>query len=124
MTTDFQDGREPAKWKPMGEQLRQWRSEQKHLPEFMRDFHNCKDLFKSIADYIAVDDDHPARDINWRQAHCYTIDVFLWFMAEHGFTLQRSRAKQDFNDLDVLLAELNCLRRKVFTDAMTTGDTK
>src|SRR5690348_13663231 len=112
----------------MDDQLRQWRSEQKHLPEFMRDFHNCKDLFKGIADYIEVESDHPAKDVNWRQAHCYTIDVFLWFMAEHGFTLQRSRARQNFSDLDALLNTLNDLRRQAFTDAMLgqnlEGDTK
>ena len=112
----------------MDNQLRQWRSEQKHLPEFMRDFHNCKDLFKGIADYIEVDSNHPAKDVNWRQAHCYTIDVFLWFMAEHGFTLQRSRARQNFSGLDALLKTLNDLRRQAFTDAIMgqkiEGDTK
>lgn len=102
----------------MDSQLRQWRSEQKHLPEFMRDFHRCKELFKGISEYIVCDDDHPANQVSWRQAHCYTIDVFLWFMAQHGFTLQRSRAKQNFDDLDSLLEELNRLRREAFTAAM------
>lgn len=102
----------------MDNQLRQWRNDQKHLPEFMRDFHNCKRIFKGISDYIEVDADHPAKDVNWRQAHCYTIDVFLWFMAQHGFTLQRSRARQNFDDLDALLNELDRLRRQAFTEAM------
>lgn len=102
----------------MDSQLKQWRDDQKHLPEFMRDFHNCKDLFRGIAEYIVLEDDHPAKDVNWRQAQCYTIDVFLWFMARHGFTLQRSRAKQNFDDLDELLAELSRLRREAFTSAM------
>ena len=103
----------------MDSNLKAWRDEQKHLPEFMRDFHNCKQLFKGISDYIVCEADHPANDVNWRQAHCYTIDVFLWFMAKHGFTLQRSRAKLNFEDLDELLAYLDDQRRKTFTLAMT-----
>lgn len=102
----------------MDNQLRQWRDDQKHLPEFMRDFHNCKRLFRGISEYIVCDDDHPANQVNWRQAHCYTIDVFLWFMAQHGFTLQRSRARQKFDDLDALLDELEKERRQAFTVAM------
>ena len=91
----------------MDDNLRRWREDQKHLPAFMRDFHSCKRLFKGISDYIVCEDDHPANKVNWVQAHCYTIDVFLWFMAEHGYTLQRSRAKHNFNDLDELLRELD-----------------
>ena len=102
----------------MDSQLKQWRDDQKHLPEFMRDFHRCKELFKGIEDYIVLDEDHPAKAVNWRQGHCYTIDVFLWFMARHGWTLQRSRARQNFEDLDALLEELNRLRREAFTAAM------
>ncbi|MWK59387.1 hypothetical protein GO594_25650 [Pseudomonas otitidis] len=102
----------------MDSQLKKWREDQKHLPEFMRDFHNCKDLFRGISEYIVLEDDHPARDVNWRQAQCYTIDVFLWFMARHGYTLQRSRTRLNFDDLDELLGELNRLRREAFTSAM------
>jgi hypothetical protein len=96
----------------MNQQLKKWRDDQKHLPEFMRDFHNCKNLFKGISEHIVCEDDHPANKVNWRQAHCYTIDVFLWFMAKHGFTLQRSRARMNFEDLDALLALLDAERKK------------
>ena len=40
------------------------------------------------------------------EAHIYTIDVFLWFMAMHGYTLQRSRARVDFEDLAAKVAAL------------------
>ena len=83
----------------MDSQLRRWRDDQKHLPDFMRDFHNCKDLFKAISEYIVCEEGHPAEQVNLVQAHCYTLDVFLWFMAEHGYTLQRSRARHEFTDL-------------------------
>ena len=103
----------------MDDQLRQWREDQKHLPGFMRDFHNCKDLFKAISEYIVCDDDHPANQVNWVQAHCYTIDVFLWFMAEHGYTLQRSRARQQFTDLDERIQQMNDRRRASLASLLT-----
>ncbi|CAD5376765.1 conserved hypothetical protein [Pseudomonas sp. OF001] len=106
----------------MDASLKAWRDEQKHLPEFMRDFHNCKRLFRGISEYIALDEDHPAKDVNWRQAHCYTIDVFLWFMARHGFTLQRSRAKQNFDSLDDVLDELDAERRKAMAALLAGGE--
>lgn len=86
-----------------------WRDEKKHLPPFMRDFHDCKDLFKSIDQYLTSDDDHPGR-ISWVKAHCYTIDFFLWFMAQHGYTLQKSRARLPFDDLGDLLKTLKAER--------------
>jgi hypothetical protein len=76
-----------------------WREDQKHLPDIMRDFHDCKDLFKTIDQYIVCEDGHPAEKVSWVQGHCYTVDVFLWFMAQHGYTLQKSRAKVEFDDL-------------------------
>lgn len=97
----------------MDAELQKWREEQKHLPEFMRDFHNCKRLFRGIGEFIVLEGDHPAKEVNWRQAHCYTIDVFLWFMARHGFTLQRSRSRHAFESLDDLLEELDRERRQI-----------
>ena len=40
-------------------------------------------------------------------AHTYVIDLFLWFMALHGYTLQRSRAKEEFYDLDGFLGKFD-----------------
>tara|TARA_R110000764_G_scaffold43296_3_gene97387 strand:+ start:784 stop:1131 length:348 start_codon:yes stop_codon:yes gene_type:complete len=105
----------------MDNELKNWRDQQKHLPEFMRDFHNCKDLFKAISEYIVCEDDHPANDVNWRQAHCYTIDVFLWFMAEHGYTLQRSRTKQDFTSLAERVAQMRELRQQASASVLLSG---
>ena len=79
----------------MNEEIRQWVAEGKHLPDFMRDFHDQKDLFKTIHRRYQERTD----GANWVQAHCYTIDFFLWFMAQHGYTLQRSRARLPFDDI-------------------------
>lgn len=87
--------------------VRKWRSEGKHLPVFMRDFHDAKDVFKSIDQYLVFDPEHEHMKISWLQAHCYTIESFLWFMAEHGYTLQKSRSRLPFSDLE---AKLNALK--------------
>lgn len=71
-----------------------------HLPLEFRDFHDQKELFKTIDASI----DWEARAglpggkpcLGWTDAHVYVIDIFLWFMAQRGWTLQRSRAHVDF----------------------------
>lgn len=91
----------------MNEEIRQWRAEGKHLPPFMRDFHDQKDLFKTIHErYIERPD-----GANWVQAHCYTIDFFLWFMSQHGYTLQKSRTRLPFDDLHATVEAAGEARR-------------
>jgi len=86
-----------------------WIAGGKYLPEPLRDFHDQKRLFKRIQ--VNVENkirrnkqergyDPYLQGINWCMAHVYVIDFFLWFMALHGYTLQRSRQKFAFDDLD------------------------
>lgn len=77
--------------------LYDWLSSGKHLPKFMRDFHDQKDLFKLIY-YCYENGTHEIGvDVpNWVQAHVFTIDWFLWWMASRGYTLQKTRKKVDF----------------------------
>jgi hypothetical protein len=77
--------------------LQDWMKSGAYLPDFMRDFHDQKDLFKTIHELVNKNDG--TQRINWIDAHIYTVDVFLWFMARRGYTLQRSRAKQSFLDV-------------------------
>jgi len=65
-----------------------------NLPRFMQDFHDQKDLFKAIYDqYSEGNNKDLLSKIRWVDAHCFTIDVFLWWMALHGYKLQKSRKK-------------------------------
>jgi len=87
--------------------VKKWRDKGNHLPRFMRDFHDQKELFKAIHDLTA----HEIKDrLGWVDAHIYTIDMFLWFMARHGYTLQRSRKRMDFEDLHHNVERCNEIR--------------
>lgn len=76
-----------------------------YLPPFMRDFHAQKRLFKAIQSHYAgrIQEDRLLSGLNWVMAHTYVVDLFLWFMALHGYTLQKSRANEEFYDLDGFL---------------------
>lgn len=77
-----------------------------HLPPFMRDFHNQKDVFRAVEDYDrdhlrSADERQRHPNPDWMTAHVYTVDVFLRFMAEHGYTLRRCRKQLvTFRDID------------------------
>lgn len=64
---------------------------QKHLPAFLRDFHDQKDVFKAIQ-WWRNKGHTTKQNIDWMAGHIYVIDTFLRFMAYHGYTLQKSRA--------------------------------
>lgn len=48
------------------------------------------------------------------EGQCYVIDCFLWFMARHGYTLQRSRAQQDFDSLEETIAAFEARETALF----------
>ena len=83
--------------------FKQWRESGAYLPEFMRDFHDQKDLFKALDEVreraIAKNGGSYMRDVSWMDAHVYTTDIFLWVMAGQGYTLQRSRRRFRFGDI-------------------------
>lgn len=84
----------------MDDAVKRWRKEGKHLPAFMRDFHDQKELFKTIHEQCVTDENAPS----WMNAHVYTVDAFLWFMARHGWVLTKSKGKMQFDDLEATLA--------------------
>ena len=77
-----------------------------YLPDILRDFHDQKDVFKAMHKIIQERPADPIIRPDWITGQCYVIDVFLWFMAQRGYTLQRSKRHCDFRDLatDVRLA--------------------
>lgn len=102
----------------MDEALKKWRKEGKHLPEFLRDFHDQKDFFKTLHDRVVIEDHELAKDINFIQGHAYTVDCLLHFLARFGYTIQKSRAKQNFDELDEVIKQNMNLRRDMFAQAL------
>lgn len=82
-----------------------WLKSHAHLPPPLRDFHDQKDLFQAMHEIIDVQGNDIARTVSWVTGQVYVIDVFLWFMARRGYTLQRSRARLPFRDLHEDVAE-------------------
>ncbi len=71
--------------------LRNYLESGNYLPKQMRDFHDQKDLFKSMH-HLYQDNPHNTMP-NWVDGHKYIIDWFLWFMASRGYTLQKTKKK-------------------------------
>ena len=83
----------------------EWVKSGKHLPKFLRDFHDQKDVFKVIARLCPADDKDPYY-VSWVNAQCYTIDKFLRVMAFCGWTLQRTRHAEEFCDIDAEIKQM------------------
>lgn len=85
--------------------LREYLESNKHLPPEMRDFHDAKDLFKTIGDRDTSPHEGIEDIVNWRQGMVYTIDHFLWYMAIHGYELRKVKGKIPRKDLAEALEE-------------------
>ena len=83
----------------MDYKLKEYLDSGKYLPEFIEDFHDQKTLFKRLDKIVGSRSDAYTKDINWTAAQVYTVDIFLWFMAKHGYTLQRSRKQVPFHNI-------------------------
>lgn len=94
--------------------LDEWLKSGAYLPDVLRDFHDQKDVFKAIHETINVSNHQYAGNVDWVTGQCYVIDIFLWWMARRGYTLQRSRARHEFVSLRDTLNELEAFRADVF----------
>lgn len=87
----------------MADELDAWMKAGSYLPDVLRDFHDQKDVFKAMHDLQKPADPTDAisgaYSLSFVTGQCYVIDRFLWFMARRGYTLQRSRARLPFRDL-------------------------
>jgi hypothetical protein len=77
--------------------LTDWMKSGEYLPEFLRDFHAQKDLFKEI--HSLYRGDGAGKMPTWVVGQIYVIDWFLWYMASRGYTLQKTRKKLEFREL-------------------------
>lgn len=91
--------------------VQEWLESGEYLPLFMRDFHDQKDLFKYLDEVrersVKKNGGSYMANLTFSDAQIYTIDIFLWVMARHGYTLQRSRKGLVFSDLDDTISRAN-----------------
>lgn len=81
--------------------LEMWLKTPEYLPPFLRDFHDQKDFFKALNEVVERREYDPyTKGLGWRMAHVFTIDIFLWVMARHGYTLQKTRKKLPFPPIE------------------------
>lgn len=74
--------------------LTEYMNNSENLPDFLKDFHDQKDLFKAMFEQYKNGNSKDLLDrIGFIDAHIFTIDVFLWWMGRHGYKLQKSRKK-------------------------------
>lgn len=102
----------------MSDKLTAWLKSGRYLPDFMRDFHDQKDVFKAIHEITRVEEHGYAKDIDWVAGQCYVIDIFLWWMARRGYTLQRSRVDMPFRNLNLDVEVCKKARDEASTNAL------
>ena len=96
--------------------MKKWLDSGEYLPSFLRDFHDAKDFFKTLHSTVKVEGDY-IKDINWVSGQCYVIDIFLWWAAKHGYTLQASRKKGiEFQDINESIEKIKERERNVFRE--------
>ena len=75
-----------------------------YLPNFLRDFHDQKDVFKCVQEWQAKYPPDRILPNSWQDNHVYTIDLFLFFMGLHGYKLQKIRSKKvEFYDIEATI---------------------
>ena len=114
------------KYPDLKDEITAWRKAGAHLPPVMRDFHSQKDIFYAMHKMTGWNEDtsegyNPARDINTVTGHIYALDCFLWFMARHGYTLQRSRKDLPFSDLKKTVDAYKKERLQQMSEIMRAG---
>jgi len=97
---------------------------QQFLPMELRDFHAQKDLFKAMHDYYAkgfaklVEEKSNHTMPNWTDGMVYALDFLLYFLAAHGYTLQRSRLPLPFASLQATIDVHREKQANVFKEFM------
>lgn len=108
----------------MDSELKKYMDEGGYLPVFMRDFHDQKLLFKRLNEMVEHREDNYTNNINWIQGHVYVVDIFLHYMGLHGYTLQKSRKKVDFLDIEEDLITFETKTREEYLKVLSQAVNK
>lgn len=108
----------------MTKSFEDWRKEGKHLPKFLRDFHDQKAFFQFLHEFNPTSEIEMLKNIDEVKGHVYSLDILLYTLARFGYTLQKSKVKLEFDDLDKMVEEYTAERRKKFFDILSNSSTK
>ena len=104
---------------------RTWLKSLRYLPDFLRDFHAQKEVFKWMHSTIPADNFVLGNEqLSWTAAHVFVIDFFLWHMARCGWTLQRSRVKAEFDDVHEIIGAYKAEKMAAFHRMLDKGGAK
>lgn len=78
----------------MAKSFKNWKDNAEHLPSFLRDHTTQGKIFRFLC---SLQKGPEFYSVNDAQAAVFVIDIFLWVMANSGYTLQKTRTK--FNDI-------------------------
>lgn len=96
------------------EAVKEWRASGEHLPKFFRDFHDQKALMGAMHYFTRKEECKELEAINLVNGHVYIVDVFLHFMARHGYTLQKTRKNLPFEDIEENISQYLDMTRNQF----------
>lgn len=96
-----------------------------YLPDFMKDFHDQKDLFKAIHELYKDNESLKKMPQSWVDNHIFVVDYFLWFMGQHGYKLQKVRKKGvEFYDLQATIDQMKGRSVQRFAEILKSHETK
>lgn len=109
----------------MASDVKTWIEKGRHLPRFLRDFHDQKDVFKTLSKFTRTNQNDPYH-VSMTNAQVYVIDTFLRVMAACGWTLQRAPKGREYVSLADEIAKMKHqeadMLRAVLTGRMDKGE--
>lgn len=85
-----------------------------HLPEILRAYDDQDQLFRAMHGLTGWnDDDHCASDVTHITGNKYVVELFLKFMAEHGYVLRKDPQLAGARDIETSLAQFEQKEREV-----------
>ena len=77
----------------------EWLRAEEHLPYFLKDFHDQKVVFRELEEWGRNPSRPALYEVPAVCAQLYVMDVLLPWLAHHGYTVQRTRARLPFYNL-------------------------
>ncbi|NTF17993.1 hypothetical protein G6L37_06220 [Agrobacterium rubi] len=84
-----------------------------HLPDILREYGDQEDIFRAMHGLTGWNDlDNVSSDITHIEGREYVVDLFLPFMAQHGYVLRKDPELAGARDLDTSLGQFEQLERE------------